>query len=90
MGLTRREFLKATGAFIASNAFNLPSSLAKPKEKKIKKFYLTIDDGPSHYTHLILSALFELGWKATFFVIGKQIDKYKKQLKEVLLAGHEV
>lgn len=37
--------------------------------------YLTIDDGPTPYTQEIAEMLSELGHKATFFFIGKNISE---------------
>ncbi len=42
-----------------------------------KVIYLTFDDGPSPNTIDILDILNEEGVRATFFVIGKQVDTHK-------------
>lgn len=52
---------------------------------------LTFDDGPHPYlTDEILDILAEYGVKATFFVIGKNAEKYKKQVARAYSEGHEI
>ena len=52
---------------------------------------LTFDDGPHpRYTDEILDILSEYNVKATFFVIGKNAELYKKQLKRIVSEGHEI
>ncbi len=52
---------------------------------------LTFDDGPHPVlTDEILDILGEYGIKATFFVIGKNAEKYKKQLLRAYSEGHEI
>ncbi len=51
---------------------------------------LTIDDGPSESTREILGVLEEHGAKATFFVIGSQVEAYPELAREMVEAGHEL
>ena len=52
---------------------------------------LTYDDGPQPGgTDKVLSALAEVGWQATFFVLVGRARKYPGLLGEVVAAGHEV
>lgn len=61
-------------------------------EEAVKRTaYLTFDDGPSCLTEKYLDILKEEGAKATFFLIGQQIDRdmagvIKRELEE----GHEI
>ena len=56
-----------------------------------KKIALTFDDGPHpRYTERILNILEEYGVKATFFVIGVNIQNYPEPLKLISAAGHEI
>ena len=48
--------------------------------KDIKKIALTFDDGPSAYTEELLDGLKIRNVKATFFVIGKNAEKYPEAL----------
>ena len=52
---------------------------------------LTFDDGPDpEGTPAVLAALRELGWTATFFLLGSQARRYPDVARAVLAAGHEV
>ena len=58
-----------------------------------KKIYITFDDGPSEYTDTILRTLARYGARATFFTLGKNIDKYPEEAKNIqkwgsILASH--
>ena len=61
--------------------------LETPAEKTV---YLTFDDGPSANTIELLDVLDEAGVKATFFVVGSQVDKYPDLLREIAARGHAV
>ena len=55
------------------------------------KIALTFDDGPHpKITHDILDVLKKHGIKATFFVIGENIDHYEGALKRAINEGHEI
>jgi peptidoglycan/xylan/chitin deacetylase (PgdA/CDA1 family) len=57
----------------------------------VKAVALTFDDGPSPtYTPAILDLLKEYGAKATFFVIGREIMRYPRIVRQELQAGMEV
>ena len=62
------------------------------KKKNIhNKIWLTFDDGPCPIaTPIILKILNEEGIKATFFLIGQQIQKYPKLFHEIIAHGHIV
>jgi peptidoglycan/xylan/chitin deacetylase (PgdA/CDA1 family) len=52
---------------------------------------LTFDDGPSpRYTREILALLKQYQAKATFFVLGRKVEKYPQIIKAMLREGHEV
>ncbi|WP_159888176.1 polysaccharide deacetylase family protein [Paenibacillus puerhi] len=56
-----------------------------------KRAALTFDDGPdAKYTPAILDLLKEHQVKATFFVVGKQVDKHPDVLKRILDEGHAI
>lgn len=56
-----------------------------------KTAYLTFDDGPSNRTEEVLDILKENDIKATFFLIGNQINKStKKTLKRLVKEGNQV
>ncbi len=52
---------------------------------------ITFDDGPHpELTEKILSILDEHGIKATFFLIGKQAEKYPHLVKKIIEKGHGI
>ena len=56
-----------------------------------KKVYLTFDDGPNNSnTPLVMDILDSYGVKATFFVVGTQIEKYPEVFKELVKRGHAI
>ncbi len=56
-----------------------------------KKIALTFDDGPHpRYTDKILDILAKYNIKATFFVIGVNIENYPDPLKRIKEEGHEI
>ena len=60
----------------------------KPTQKRIA---LTFDDGPHpRQTREILDVLDKYGVKATFFVIGVNVQNYPGIITEVLRRGHEI
>lgn len=59
-----------------------------PTEKSI---YLTFDDGPTvENTVWILDLLDKYGIKATFFCVGRNVEKYPELYSEILQRGHSV
>ena len=56
-----------------------------------KKVWLTFDDGPHPKTSpFILDLLNENNIKATFFCLGKNIDKYPNLLARIKVEGHSI
>ncbi len=56
-----------------------------------KAVYLTFDDGPiPEVTPQVLAILDRYGVKATFFMVGENIDKYPEVYRQVVSAGHSV
>jgi len=52
---------------------------------------LTFDDGPHpKITPWILDQLDRVGAKATFFLVGKQVDLYPELVREILARGHTI
>ena len=57
----------------------------------IKAVYLTFDDGPiPEVTPKVLDILARYHVKATFFMVGENIDKHPEVFKQVVSAGHSV
>ena len=57
-------------------------------DDRLRKVYLTFDDGPSEETDRILDILEEYQVKATFFVTGKPDDKYCDVYRRIVADGH--
>ncbi|PWN61455.1 polysaccharide deacetylase family protein [Chryseobacterium oncorhynchi] len=60
------------------------------KRTKIKEIALTFDDGPTEFTPKFLDLLKEQQIKATFFCIGKQIEKYPETFQRIITEGHTI
>jgi chitin deacetylase len=57
----------------------------------LKAIALTFDDGPwPEITSQVLDILKGNNVKATFFVVGKQVQKYPQLLKQVVAEGHAI
>lgn len=61
------------------------------KTTKHRKVFLTFDDGPVPIaTEFVLEQLYKYGAKATFFMVGHNIQKYPEIAKLVLNEGHQI
>ena len=66
-------------------------SLVWKKKTDSKKLWLTFDDGPHPYvTTWILSILKTENIKATFFLLGREIQKFPKIIKKIKEEGHMI
>jgi peptidoglycan/xylan/chitin deacetylase (PgdA/CDA1 family) len=84
-----RFVILAIGSFFISSNFHVKSYCGNPLENK-KIIALTFDDGPNENTLSILDILKKNNVKATFFCIGKNIEKYPEILKRIVQEGHIV
>lgn len=74
-----------------TNSGTTPTSDLTVSPDPAKKAYLTFDDGPnSHYTGLILDILKKHGVRATFVVVGSNIERNPEVFKRILNEGHSV
>lgn len=56
-----------------------------------RNVYLTFDDGPTPgVTPWVLDRLGEAGARATFFCLGRNVDKYPELYNQILACGHSV
>ena len=56
-----------------------------------KTLYLTFDDGPTpKITHWVLDVLKQYNAKATFFCIGKNIEKHPNIFEDIVNQGHSI
>lgn len=51
---------------------------------------LTFDDGPNRDLNRFLGLLEEAQARATFFVVGEQVERFPGSLREVISRGHQV
>lgn len=73
-----------------SRTFQFFGEIVPRVETNEKVVALTFDDGPTEYTQDVLKILQEKNVKATFFVIGSELEK-KPQIGEAIAsAGHEL
>lgn len=77
------------GAFdIRLNYFS--NNICQSSNKNDKEIAITFDDGPHEKTEEILDILLKNNAKATFFCIGKQIEKHPLILERIIAEGHNV
>lgn len=64
------------------------SAKEEQEAEDVRSVYLTFDDGPSDNTARILDILAEYEVKATFFVVGKEGEKYQPLYNRIVKEGH--
>ncbi|MEV0617366.1 polysaccharide deacetylase family protein [Nonomuraea sp. NPDC050404] len=75
----------------ASLAFtSLPAQAAAVDCSRVKCLALTFDDGPGKYTNALLKALAKERAKATFFLVGKRVEKMPGMAKKIVARGHAI
>jgi peptidoglycan-N-acetylglucosamine deacetylase len=68
-----------------------PKLITRQGDPHLKVLALTFDDGPDYnYTPRILDILKANNVKATFFVVGTQIEKCPATFKRMIKEGHEI
>jgi peptidoglycan/xylan/chitin deacetylase (PgdA/CDA1 family) len=91
-------YLKVAAAFVCAAALpaTIPSASAYFQEKSVhysglqgtKKLALTFDDGPTNQTDDVLNILKKNGVKATFFVLGRNVDYHPAAMERMSKEGH--
>lgn len=78
-------------AAISIHAVTEKKQVIKKISTTHKVVAITIDDGP-HYqtTPVVLSILKEKNVKATFFVLGTNVDKHPEIFAQTVIDGHEI
>lgn len=83
-------FVQATGGIVLQVSRGIPW-VNVTVEKGDLTAYLSFDDGPNpKYTEQILDILKEYDIKATFFMLGKYIDRYPEIAQRVQEEGHTI
>ena len=84
----------AGGALVAWGAFarNSPlyGSVVHQGSPAEPRFALTFDDGPGPSTPAVLDALREADAHATFFVLGRQVERHPEVVRRIVAEGHEL
>ncbi|WHZ05729.1 polysaccharide deacetylase family protein [Neobacillus sp. YX16] len=70
--------------------FQLFGGLTYQVETENKVIALTFDDGPTKNVDQILSLLNKYKAKATFFLIGNDIEKHPEEAKKLVESGHQI
>ncbi|MEW6351088.1 MAG: polysaccharide deacetylase family protein [Thermodesulfobacteriota bacterium] len=104
-GLSRREFLRAIGAWIvvpvpqsrdelpgSTEAEDRDSGGREERTNPPEPLFLTFDDGPMDSTRGILDCLEAREQKATFFFLGRNLanPRYRDAAVRALLEGHDI
>lgn len=79
--------LTAWGSFDIRLNYFTKAHCAK-RNPQTKEIALTFDDGPHEMTGKVLDLLEQFNAKATFFCIGKQIEKKPEIFKRIIADGH--
>ena len=58
--------------------------------RRRREVALTFDDGPSECTPAVLDVLQYYDLRATFFVCGKNVERFPAIVREIAAAGHEI
>ncbi|MGO4772823.1 polysaccharide deacetylase family protein [Flavobacterium sp. W22_SRS_FK3] len=79
--------INAFGSALISSNYHVKAFCNNPLETE-KKIALTFDDGPSIFTLEVLELLKKYNAQATFFCIGKNIEKHPEIVKQIIEDGH--
>jgi peptidoglycan/xylan/chitin deacetylase (PgdA/CDA1 family) len=72
------------------NSFQFFGGIVPRVNTDQKVVALTLDDAPSPFSDEVLGILAEKNVKATFYVIGKNLEEYPQEGKNIVEAGHEL
>src|SRR5216684_3798467 len=83
--------LMALREVVNSSTFQLFGDYVARVDTKDRVVALTFDDGPDPFHTLrVLEALAQHQVKATFFMMGRNVERYPEVAREVLRRGHEI
>ncbi|MFJ7684677.1 polysaccharide deacetylase family protein [Peribacillus butanolivorans] len=82
--------LFSTYKLMNSRTYQLFGGVTAKVETNQKVVALTFDDGPSKNVNQILPLLDKYNVKATFFLIGNEIERYPEEAKKIVEAGHQI
>lgn len=73
-----------------SRTFQVFGEIVPRVETQEKAVALTFDDGPNEKADKLVQLLDDAKIKATFFLIGENMEKYPQETVKLVQAGHEV
>lgn len=73
-----------------SRTFQFFGNLTNRVDTPQKVIALTFDDAPSPFSDQVVDMLSAKGVKATFYMVGQNIESFPKQAKYIVDHGHEV
>lgn len=73
-----------------SRTYQLFGNITKQVETTQKVVALTFDDGPTENVNMILPLLEKYHAKATFFLIGEEIETHPDEAKKIVEQGHQI
>ncbi len=82
--------LLGTYKLMNSRTYQLFGDLTSRVNTNQKVVALTFDDGPTKNVNQLIPLLGKYNAKATFFLIGKEIEKYPDGAKKIIEAGHQI
>ena len=84
--------LSAYGLYKLMNArtFQLFGEVVSSLDTNQKTVALSFDDGPNDKADHVLHILKQANIKATFFLIGENIENYPEEAEKLVQAGHEI
>ncbi|MBT2646844.1 polysaccharide deacetylase family protein [Bacillus sp. ISL-34] len=82
--------LLGTYKLMNSRTYQVFGGLTDNVDTNEKVVALTFDDGPSKNVNQILPLLDKYNVKATFFLIGNEIEKYPEEAGKIAEAGHQI
>ncbi|MEK5330117.1 polysaccharide deacetylase family protein [Lysinibacillus sp. FSL W8-0992] len=82
--------LFGTYKLMNSRAYQLFGNITNKVETTQKVIALTFDDGPTDNVKMILPLLEKYNAKATFFLIGEELEKHPDEAKKIAEEGHQI
>ncbi|MFJ5790662.1 polysaccharide deacetylase family protein [Lysinibacillus sp. NPDC093197] len=82
--------LFGTYKLMNSRAYQLFGNITNKVETTQKVIALTFDDGPTDNVKMILPLLEKYHAKATFFLIGEELEKHPEEAKKIAEEGHQI
>ncbi len=85
------EYDSETQMIVGSSYLKYPSAVVvEHRGYRPKTLALTFDDAPSDFTNELLDVLAKENVKATFFVIGEQVQEHPEVLRRIYKEGHDL